>query len=61
MSLRDWFAGQALQGMLASESTKVAAQKLAGSFVANVDVELSAMIARTAYLMADALIAAREK
>ena len=44
MSLRDWFAGQALAGLLAQTPT----------------AESAAMFARESYVCADAMLAARE-
>ena len=45
MSLRDWFAGMALQGLLAAPSTSGNAEQFAG----------------VAYCHADAMLAEREK
>lgn len=51
MSLRDWFAGQAL----------VAVMDLCKTDSRNANETISEMFARKAYLMADAMLAAREK
>ena len=51
MSLRDWFAGQAL----------VAVMDLCKCDIRNTNEKKSEMFARKAYLMADAMLAAREK
>lgn len=47
MSLRDWFAGQASVGLLASPSTKITAS--------------SQELAEACYEFADAMLAARER
>jgi len=52
MSLRDWFAGMALQGMLAANS-----QAMAEVTDKNVDF----VLAREAYASADAMLAQRDK
>ena len=52
MTLRDWFAGQALAGMMANESTPFSAD------VAEVDPH---DIAEAAYHLADAMLAERAK
>lgn len=53
MSLRDWFAGQALAGQLASMSTAAA--------VAGIRQEdAPRWCARSAYMFADAMLAARK-
>jgi hypothetical protein len=46
MSLRDWFAGQALSGLIAAGAQ---------------DFEKGAMIAREAYIAADAMLTERSK
>jgi hypothetical protein len=53
MSLRDWFAGQALMGQLASMSTAAA--------VAGIRAESAFEVcSKSAFAFADAMIAARE-
>lgn len=52
MLMRDWFAGQALQGLLAAE-----AHPLSTGF----DVGLESSLASLAWLIADAMIRARER
>ena len=54
MTLRDWFAGQALPEMM--EVTKAEAAKSAEK-----DETSSQWIARMAYVMADAMLAERDK
>ena len=51
MTLRDWFAGQALQGWLAS---------FGPDQVHPVATDIENSVAKQAYQMADAMIAARE-
>ncbi len=53
MSLRDWFASQALAG-LASDGQAI-------SQIAREGADPAAVTARTAYAMADAMLAEREK
>lgn len=48
MTLRDWFAGQALAGMMADPNVRV-------------DAETNRVIARQSYDLADAMIEARQK
>jgi hypothetical protein len=50
MSLRDWFAGQALQGMIANVSTSPVSTKSGCGY-----------LAKNAYQFADAVIEARKK
>jgi hypothetical protein len=52
MSLRDWFAGQALAGMLSPERRGGGGSESSNSVRA---------ISRDAYLLADAMLAARSK
>ena len=52
MSLRDWFAGQALAGWLASFSS---------SMQHPVDLGQGQAVAEKAYMMADAMLAEREE
>lgn len=54
MSLRDWFAGMALQGMLSCQDLFNEMMKLADS-----KVEARAIVAGEAYKFADAMLAAR--
>lgn len=57
MSLRDWFAGMALQGMIASEAQGDGLMPLwQGS-----ESRWLAEVASKAYLFADAMLAEREK
>jgi hypothetical protein len=53
MSLRDWFAGQALAGALASGKLLSPSQALEAETVAE-------FWARSSYIVADAMLAARE-
>ena len=53
MSLRDWFAGQALTGGLARGKVPSPSQALEGETVAE-------FWARSSYIVADAMLAARE-
>jgi hypothetical protein len=48
MSLRDWFAGKAMQGILSAQ-------------VHGLGVEFAEQFAKLAYKQADAMLAAREK
>lgn len=52
MSLRDWFAGMALQGMLAANSPCMPEVS---------DKNVDAILARESYASADAMIAERQK
>ncbi len=58
MSLRDWFAGQALAGLLASHRQ---GDNWPGKPAARQGVEPQHVIARGAYDIADAMLAAREE
>jgi hypothetical protein len=58
MSLRDWFAGQALMGALASYIDGVPNLETAG---AGADLTIKQAIARRCYLLADAMLAERNK
>jgi hypothetical protein len=56
LSMRDWFAGMALQGMLANSDFAASATRMGEStegFRGNVT--------RTAYVFADAMLSEREK
>lgn len=55
MSLRDWFAGQAMRGCLANPDISKSAARCKVT-----TAEFRADISRAAYLMADEMIAARE-
>lgn len=60
MSLRDWFAGLAMQGLL--ESMEDSGQACAILQVADDhELEVNQMIAEMAYKSADAMLAARKK
>ena len=50
MTLRDWFAGQAMQGFLTNELPSGIASELTGE----------SRLSKAAYLVADAMIAARD-
>lgn len=52
MSLRDWFAGIALQGMLAANSQSMPEVN---------DVNVDFVLAREAYRSADAMLTERDK
>ncbi len=56
MSLRDWFAGQALAGMLAGKD-----RELIGQVVADTKGEIDETCAKWAYKQADAMLEARAK
>ncbi len=56
MSLRDWFAGQTLAGMLAHPQADYAPFGNPSSGIAGTD-----MLAREAYRLADAMLAERSK
>jgi hypothetical protein len=56
MTLRDWFAGQALIGLISQQSSPNALKALLGS-----DEEVFAGVARITFDYADAMLAAREK
>lgn len=58
MSLRDWFAGQSLIGQLILSSLTMGERIRAGE---PSDGPLPQEIARAAYLMADAMLAARKR
>jgi hypothetical protein len=51
MTLRDWFAGQALAGMVAAEGTEITEAKMDRTMRA---------VAAISYLVADAMLKARE-
>ena len=57
MTLRDYFAAAALQGMMASESTKIMSM---AELVGNTGVGTAELAAETAYIHADAMLAARD-
>ena len=59
-SLRDWFAGIALQGELASSGNPESAQATAEASV-NAGETVEKHLARICYEMADAMLAEREK
>jgi hypothetical protein len=59
IALRDWFAGQALCGYLASVSTNEVMKLCAEGAVA-AGLEAEPFIAQVAYTFADAMMAARE-
>ncbi len=56
MSLRDWFAGQALAGTLANPTMMTAIAKASGDYA-----EAHKRVAESAYESADAMIVEREK
>jgi len=56
MHLRDWFAGQALAGLLAGQ-----AGQQTGGFHAGAAGDLEKPFAESAYRFADAMIKARDK
>lgn len=60
MSLRDWFAGQALQGLLARDlqPNSLDNAHVNHAYVRRIDPETSA---RTAFKIADAMLAERAK
>jgi len=60
MSLRDWFAGQALVGELASSSTQEAVMATAQAAFASGRSAVQ-QVAFNCYEMADAMLAARER
>lgn len=57
MSLRDWFAGQALAGHVASEDSRT---YTGGCSIEQWRADLAATDARYCYSLADAMLAARE-
>lgn len=57
MELRDYFAGQALVGLL-MQQTNIAAMK---AILEGVGIEVHAAVGATAYAYADGMLAAREK
>lgn len=57
MSLRDWFAGQALAGSLASDGV----QSVIGEAAKRRDTAVDATWAANAYQLADAMLAERAK
>ena len=58
MTLRDWFAGQALAGIAASNGGDSLSLK-EGQSVDDAIAEYWSVVGRTAYIIADAMIAAR--
>lgn len=54
MSLRDWFAGMAMQGIMA-------AQEPESFFYESPDDEHASWVAPTAFIIADAMLAARKE
>ena len=60
MSLRDWFAGMALTGEIASSSTALACESTAKAAIRN-QRTIEQQIAWNCYQMADAMIAARKE
>lgn len=60
MSLRDWFAGMALQGELAS-TAGVESSQATGEAAAKRGVDPAIHVALTCYEMADAMLKARTK
>ena len=62
MTLRDWFAGMALQGMISNTETLVAMLKLSEGFDGHGNkTEAPVLIVNTAYEYADEMLKAREK
>lgn len=57
MSLRDWFAGQALAGLCANPGGPFQANEMQGWGMCNCDEHT---VARTAYTLADAVLQDRE-
>ena len=57
MMLRDWFAGQALVGTLAMLQPEHVANMMRGGMT---QTEVDRLLARSAYRMADLMLAARE-
>ncbi len=60
MTLRDWFAGQALQGILSSESNPTLASARRAAADRN-GLDYSQQVALEAYTLSDLLLAEREK
>ncbi len=60
MSLRDWFAGMALQGVLALDSSDVA-RKATAQMAKKFGEATPEVYSALAYELADAMLAAREK
>ena len=56
MSLRNWFAGQALAGMLANPGGPIQANGMSGWSFCNCDIE---GVVRLSLVVADAMLAAR--
>lgn len=61
LSLRDYFAAAALTGEIASLSTQEAADATRGAMKASGETDHYRHVARVAYRMADAMIAARDR
>jgi hypothetical protein len=55
MSLRDWFAGRALQGQMTNSEAYLAAMEVTSG---NVN-EVARALAQASYVLADAMLAAR--
>lgn len=60
MTLRDWFAGQAMHGIVGSIGSEEAYLRLRGHAQSE-DLTVSQWIARDAYKQADAMLAERSK
>lgn len=58
MSLRDWFAGKALAGLMANPGGPIQANGMSGWGLTNCDVSA---VAKYCYALADAMLAEREK
>lgn len=59
MSLRDYFAAKALQGLLADPSTNTAINSTDRDFIERERQKFADLTARAAYRMADAMLRAR--
>lgn len=57
MTLRDWFAGQALIGLCSNSGGPFQANELSGWAMVNCDEDF---VARQSFALADAMLAARE-
>ena len=61
MTLRDWFAGQALTGILANSENVHAGAEPTNSALSCNPQPFAGWVARASYLVADAMLAHREK
>lgn len=61
MTLRDWFAGQALAGVLANSENVAAGAEPTNSALSLRPQEFAGWLATTAYAVADAMLAERSK